>query len=151
LGRRRQWFGQQKPPPTARDHDPEQVMVWPRSGVRDQPVAVRPDGLEVDVEAQVLGRTLKPGQVTLERERAPVVDADDLEHAVTTDQPLVGGGDRRLRDRHDVAVQRSERADALSAHLAEITSPTCVQTSARRMIVAAAEAMSLTDAHSRTE
>ena len=36
---RRQRLGQQQSPPAARDHDPQRLVVWPATGVREQPVA----------------------------------------------------------------------------------------------------------------
>src|SRR4051794_16840029 len=47
-----------------------------------------------------------------ERERRATVDADDFEHAVAAQQPLVRGRDERLGRRRDVTVEAGQLAHA---------------------------------------
>ena len=122
------------------------------AGLRQQPVELGADRLEVHRQPQVAGRALEPRQMLLERERNAVVDAEHLERPVAADQTLVGNRDRRLADGHDLAVDRCQRLGR--AHAATDSAESTErrdQTSASRTIVAAAAAISWTDAHSRTE
>jgi hypothetical protein len=59
-------------------------------------------------EAEVRPRTLEPVEVVRQREGDAVVHADHLEHPVAAQQPLVGGGDRKLGGGRDMAVDRAE-------------------------------------------
>ena len=62
----------------------------------DERLDVGADGLGVDRQAQVGRRARQPRQVVVERERPAAVEAHDLEHAVTAQEAVVGGGDLRL-------------------------------------------------------
>ena len=57
----------------------------------------RPDvgahGVDVERQAQPVGRARHAREVLVEGERAAGVDADDLEDAVAAQQALVGDGD----------------------------------------------------------
>ena len=123
LGRLHHRLGQEQPPAAAGDHDPQQLVVGPGAGLREQAPRVGPDRLEVERQPEVRGRALEPSQVALERERPPVVDADHLEHSVAADQALVGRGDRRLGGEHDRSVERGERAGGASLHRRSATTP----------------------------
>ena len=71
----------------------------PRASSSSAHLALELRARHVVGQAQVGGRALEPVEVLVERERPPVVDADDLEHAVAAQQALVGGGDRSLARR----------------------------------------------------
>ena len=158
-GARRQRLGQQQPAAAAREHDPQRARgPGPRrrgraaGGRRRAPPRGRAAAAGCGAERSSRAKVL------LERERPAVVDADHLEHAVAAEQPLVGGRDRRRGGEHDLAVERGERAAERSSARASLTlvarsqlARRRVQTSASRTSVAAAAAMSWSEAHSRTE
>ena len=87
------------------DEDPEELVIWAGPRVGQQPVRIGADRFEVDRETEVEGRGLKPPEMILKRERTAVIDANNLEHAITAQQALVGRRDHRLGGEHDLAVE----------------------------------------------
>ena len=55
IGHPGQRLGQQQPAAAAGDHDPQQLVVGPGAGVRQQPPGVGADGVEIDRQAEVGG------------------------------------------------------------------------------------------------
>ena len=86
----------------AREHHAHQALD--RAGVLEQRLEVGVHGLDVDVEAEVVRRAAEALEVGAQAERAPVVQAHDLEDAVASQQALVGGGDARFGGGDDRAV-----------------------------------------------
>jgi hypothetical protein len=105
----RQRLGEQQPVAAAGQDDPEAAVELRPAALREQlgNLALQLAPRHV-VEPKVRRRTLEPVEMVGERERAPVVDPDDLERAIAAQEPLVGGGNGRLARRHEAAVDAGE-------------------------------------------
>ena len=102
----RQRLDDRDPAAATREHDPQDPLG--RAGLLEQRVDLGAQRVEVDSQAQAGAGAREPGEVVLERERAPGVQAQHLEGAVAAQQSFVRDRDPRLAGGPDGAVDARE-------------------------------------------
>ena len=95
------------PAPSAGQHHAQEALDGPARVEQRGELGL--ERLVVGVEPQALARVAQAVEVVAEGERAPGVQAHDLEGAVTAQEALVGDGDAGLAGGPDLAVYGGER------------------------------------------
>ena len=103
-------------PPPAAGHDESQHPVLASAWVASRRVGVGADRVGVERQAQGLGAARHAVDVLLHAERPAGVEANDLEDAVAAQQALVGDGDLRFGDVHDVPSRIASVRDMREAY-----------------------------------
>ena len=89
----------------ARDHQPDVAVAQVVLAARLQHRLAHRVALQRDGQQNRLGRVVKPVEVLLQEEDAPVVKADALKHAVAVKQAVIEHGNLGVRFVHELAVE----------------------------------------------